>query len=78
MLTIHANSERFESLRNGRSVKQFAEQLDVSQSALSRVLSKKAEPGPRFIARVLHAVPHQFGDLFVVVDDPTIQDTRTR
>lgn len=76
MLTIHANSTRFEALRNGRSVKDFAEQLDVSQSALSRVLSKKAEPGPRFIARVLTAVPYQFGDLFTVVDDPTIRDPR--
>lgn len=76
MLTIHANKPRFEELRRGRTWDDFATELTVSPSALSRVLRKKAEPGPRFIARVLNAVPHTFHDLFDVVDDPNAGSDR--
>lgn len=50
--------------------KDFADRIGIDQSTLSRVLTGKAAPGPRFIAGCVEAFGADvFEDLFTVADD---------
>lgn len=52
--------------------KELAARIGINQSNLSRVLSGKAAPGPRFIAGVIEAFgPEWFSDVFIVIPDDT-------
>jgi transcriptional regulator with XRE-family HTH domain len=54
--------------------KQLAELIGLHPAVVSRVLKKKAAPGPKFIAGVINAFGIEwFSDLFAVV--PTDEDT---
>lgn len=48
----------------------FAERINVDKATVSRVLTGKSAPGPRFIAGCIEAFGGDcFGDLFDVVPD---------
>lgn len=48
----------------------LAKQIGINQSNLSRVLTGKAAPGPRFIAGIVDAFGAEwFSDIFMVIPD---------
>lgn len=69
MRTLRPNLDHFNDRRGSKTLAVFAGELGVDKSTLSRVLTGKAEPGPRFIACVLATQPHAFGHFFEVVDE---------
>ena len=66
--TLVINEENVARVRGGRTVKDFAVELRVNASTASRLLSGKAEPGPRVIAAFLTTYPYPFDHFFRVTD----------
>ncbi|WP_423203256.1 helix-turn-helix domain-containing protein [Microterricola gilva] len=62
------NEENVARVRGGRTVKDFAAELDMDASTVSRLVRKIAEPGPRVIAAFLVTYPYPFDHFFRVTD----------
>lgn len=68
MRTLRPNLDRFKQVQGSQTMKDFAGRIGVDQSTLSRVLTGKSEPGPRFIASTLLSLALTFNDLYEAVD----------
>ncbi|WP_166790206.1 helix-turn-helix transcriptional regulator [Cryobacterium sp. Hh11] len=68
MATLAVNENNLERIRAGRTIKDFAAELSVDASTVSRLVSGKAEPGPRIIAALLDTYPYPFDYFFRVTD----------
>lgn len=51
------------------SDRELAHRLHLDPATVSRVLSGRAEPGPKFIAAALEKLPTNFESLFVIDTD---------
>lgn len=65
-LTI--NLETLDRLRGGQPWGDFAKQIGIDASTLSRVRHGKSQPGPDFIAAVVTAYPVRMEDVVTVED----------
>lgn len=68
MVTLAINEENIQRLRAGRTVKDFAAEVGVDPATMSRLMSGKAEPGPKVIAAMLDTYPYSFDHFFRVTD----------
>ena len=66
--TLVVNRDNLEQVRGGRTLKDFAQEIGVDMSTISRVLSGKAEPGPKVIAGLLITYPFPFDHYFTPTD----------
>lgn len=69
MRTIRLNLDNFNVCRGTKTLAAFAGDLGIDKSTLSRVITGKAEPGPRFIGALLDSQPHTFEYFFEVISE---------
>ena len=62
------NKENVEKIQAGRSLRDFAADLGLDASTMSRVLNGLAEPGPRVITAFIVTYPYKFEHFFAVSD----------
>lgn len=70
--SIAIRRDRLASLRRRRGLEadiDLANAMGMHRGNISRVLSGKQQPGPRFQAALILALDARMGDLFVVVGD---------
>ena len=68
MLNVKINKDTLETAQAGRTISDFADALDVSRSALSRLLAEKAEPSNHMIAVLTAKLPYRFDEIFILED----------
>lgn len=66
---VRLNLDRFNESRGSKTLAVFAKELGVNAGTISRILTGRLQPGNRFIANCLTALPYSFEQLFTVVDD---------
>lgn len=70
MATLRINLEHLKETQGGRSIEDFAKEVGVHRSTMSRVLDGKTKTaGDRLIAGMLLKFPHTFPYYFEVVGD---------
>lgn len=68
MARLEINTETLEKHRAGQQWGEFADQIGVDGSTLSRIRHGLSQPSPTFIARFVTAYPVRMEDLVIVVD----------
>jgi hypothetical protein len=70
MATLRINIDRIKEAQAARSIKDFANEVGINPSSMSRVLDGTTKtPGPGLIAGLLTTTPHTFPYFFEVVEE---------
>lgn len=68
MPSVKVNKTILETVQAGRTINDFAADLGVSRSALSRLLAGKAEVSNRMMAVLTVRLPYRWEEIFVIED----------
>ena len=68
MPSVKVNQDTLETARAGRTIGDFADELEVSRSALSRLIAGKAEVSNHMIAVLTVKLPYRWDEIFLIED----------
>lgn len=68
MPSVKVNKDTLETVQAGRTIGDFADDLGVSRSALSRLLAGKAEVSNHMMAILTVKLPYRWDEIFRIED----------
>ena len=68
MPSVKVNKTVLQTVQAGRTINDFADDLGVSRSALSRLLAGKAEVSNRMMAVLTVKLPYRWEEIFLIED----------
>ena len=68
MPSVKVNKATLEAAQAGRTINDFADELGVSRSSLSRLLAGKAEVSNRMMAVLTVKLPYRWDEIFLIED----------